>query len=160
MKLKKETLDMLDNLAGVPITILLVSFLVLISTGSVKQDEKERNYIDNNIIIKEATLLDTKTVKSNSEDIKYTILTLDTNKNGILDDEDEGVKTTQILPLEKNKNIIYFETKEGNEKGVIAYQDKDNNYRENNKEIFFKSKSKTAKIFEKLPEYMANNKQR
>ena len=160
MKSKKETNDILYLLMGIPVSFIGIGWLFTLSYCSVKQNEKDRNYLDNNIIIKEATLLDTKTVKSNSEDIKYTILTLDTNKNGILDDEDEGVKTTQILPLEKNKNIIYFETKKGNEKGVIAYQDKDNNYRENNKEIFFKSKSKTAKIFEKLPEYMANNKQR
>lgn len=167
-KKKFSTADLIINLSGIPLCIIIFGSLFLISRCSIKTDEKTTDFADNNITIKEAPFLDVEYVKSrNSLATKYSLLKLDVNKNGVFDDEDVIIKTTDHLlksknadfPLEKNKKVIYFEHKDTNERGILAYQNKDNEYVENDHETFYSTKI-TKKLFDKLPEYMTDNKQR
>lgn len=107
------------------------------------------------ITIKEAPLLGAEVIKKNTiTNDTLSFLKLDVNKNGVFDNEDIVIITdTENLSLEKNKNIVYFENKKSNKNGMVAYQNKDDEYILNRIEI-------TENIRKKYIEYMENNNQR
>ncbi|MBD5398696.1 hypothetical protein HDR60_04300 [bacterium] len=153
----KSKNNILIALSGAPLVIVIFGGLFLMSYCFVKQFEKDS--INKNISLKEAPILEIEDVKNRDISI-YRFLKLDVNKNGVFDAEDVIVKTTNNFEIEKGKEIIYFEDKESNETGVIAYQDPNNNYILNSDETFLNSNSKTKQIFKKFPEYMTDIKQR
>lgn len=145
---------------GIILSALLISFPLYSDKIVTKKEVKD--YVNNNISLKGAPILEIENVKSSDIEIgyKYRFLKLDVNKNGTFDEGDVIVKTARNLPLRENTNIIYFEDKKSNENGIIAYQGKDNNYILNNGEKFLNSYSKTKQILKKFPEYMIDIKQR
>ncbi|MBD5404968.1 hypothetical protein HDR59_00270 [bacterium] len=144
---------------GIILTALIMSFPFY---PTKKEKEEENDYVNNNISLNGAPILEIEDVKSSDIAIgyKYRFLKLDVNKNGVFDDGDIIVKTARNLPLIKDTNIIYFEDKQSNENGIVAYQGKDNNYILNNGEKFLNSRYKTKQILKKLPEYMTDINQR
>ena len=142
-----------DNLTGWLFGFLLCG-LALTPYTLFLIKENLSDYDNDDIVMKEAPLLGVDSFKASSKKHKdFNCLKLDVNKNGVFDYGDIVIMNETDLPLEENKNIIYYENKRKNEKAVVAYQNKDDEYVLNKYEA-------TEIIRKKFNEYMKNNKQK
>ena len=158
---KEKKINFIFTIAGLGTWLGIAILGAVILGAEHKKLEKDAEIFINNTTIKEAPLLDVNKVIHKElvelEGFETYFLKLDVNKNGIFDSKDIIVKSEKKLPLQRNKNIVYFENKSNNEKGVIAYQTEDNSYIE---DYVFDNKILNKKFSEKFTEYMENNNQR